>query len=245
MNEIDLANRPVDYEKLHLNVPQNIPGMSKEAREADASNIKFAQTMTRRIPIEYSNFYSRIPHEIAGICQASNARYIHISTDGVFSGDRFNYDETDDPDPTNLEGACKLQGEVIYGDALTIRTSFFGHTIDRNYGLVDWFLGQEKKCFGYNKYIFSGLPAVILSTIIRDAVVPNQEMKGLYNIGAPAISKYALLELIADVYQKSINVIKQDSIEVNRSLDSTKFFKESGYKLPSWREMIEAMHSFQ
>jgi len=74
---------------------------------------------------------------------------IHISTDGVFSGDRFNYDETDDPDPTNLEGACKLQGEVIYGDALTIRTSFFGHTIDRNYGLVDWFLGQEKNCFGY------------------------------------------------------------------------------------------------
>ena len=76
------------------------------------------------------------------------------------------------------------------------------------------------------------------------SVVPSQEMKGLYNIGAPAISKYALLELIADVYQKSINVIKQDSVVVNRSLDSTKFFKESGYKLPSWREMIEAMHSF-
>ena len=245
LNEIDLANRPVDYENLHLNVPENIPGMSKEAREADASNIKFAQTMTRRIPIEYSNFYSRIPHEIAGICQELNARYIHISTDGVFSGDRFNYDETDDPDPTNLEGTCKLQGEVVYGDALTIRTSFFGHTVERNYGLVDWFLGQEKECFGYNKYIFSGMPAVILSMIIRDVVVPSQEMKGLYNIGAPAISKYALLELIADVYQKSINVIKKDSIEVNRSLDSTKFFKESDYKLPSWREMIESMYSFK
>ena len=191
------------------------------------------------------NLYSKLPHKLSIICKENNARYIHISSDCVFSGKKGNYKETDTPDPLDIYGKSKVLGEVIDENSINIRTSFFGHTIERNYGLLDWFLGQDKKCFGYNKYIFSGMPAVILSMISRDVVVPNQEMKGLYNIGAPAISKYALLELIADVYQKSINVIKEDSIEVNRSLDSTKFFKESGYKLPSWREMIEAMHSFQ
>ena len=35
LNEIDLANRPVDYESFHIEGLKNIPGMSKEAREAD------------------------------------------------------------------------------------------------------------------------------------------------------------------------------------------------------------------
>jgi dTDP-4-dehydrorhamnose reductase len=193
----------------------------------------------------HKEFYSELPHKIAGYCSAASSRYIHISTDGVFSGRKGNYTELDLPDPITLEAECKLKGEVVNGDAITIRTSFFGNSLLGDNGLLNWFLIQNDKCKGYSNYIFSGLPVNTLSEIIRDIIIPNKELKGLYNIGHSGISKYDLLCLLADKYKKTIRIEKEDSIKINRTLDSTKFIDKTGYHMPSIQEMIESMHSFQ
>ena len=195
-------------------------------------------------PKLHREFYSELPHKIAKYCERDNSRYIHISTDGVFSGSKGNYTELDIPDPINLEGECKLNGEVVTGNAVSIRTSFFGNSLLGDNGLLDWFLNQSDKCMGYSNYIFSGLPVNTLSEIIRDIIIPNIELKGLYNIGHSGISKYDLLCLLADRYKKPIKIEREGSIKINRTLDSTKFMDKTGYDMPDLQEMIDSMYSF-
>ena len=50
--------------------------------------------------------------QLAFRCEASAARFIHLSTDFVFNGDTGQlYTEEDTPDPVNYYGATKLKGE--------------------------------------------------------------------------------------------------------------------------------------
>lgn len=64
---------------------------------------------------------------VAMICIQIKARYVYISTDYVFKGDRGNYKETDEVQPFNFYAQTKLGGEMsAYGvkNHLIIRTSF-------------------------------------------------------------------------------------------------------------------------
>lgn len=61
------------------------------------------------------------------ICAKYNLKFTFISTDYVFSGDKGNYKETDDVNPTNKYSWSKLGGECaakLYDKSLIIRTSF-------------------------------------------------------------------------------------------------------------------------
>jgi len=58
---------------------------------------------------------------------AAGRRFIHISTEYVFDGEKGNYKETDTPNPLNFYSLTKLLGEVIvsqYPNTLVIRTAF-------------------------------------------------------------------------------------------------------------------------
>src|SRR5688572_23532955 len=55
---------------------------------------------------------ARFPHRLASLVGARGGRVIHISTDGVFSGARGDYSETDSPDPGDDYGRSKLAGEL-------------------------------------------------------------------------------------------------------------------------------------
>jgi SAM-dependent methyltransferase len=64
---------------------------------------------------------------IANVCSESNMRYVYISTDYVYKGDRGNYTETDEILPFNFYAHTKLGGECsAYGvkNHLIIRCSF-------------------------------------------------------------------------------------------------------------------------
>ena len=190
------------------------------------------------------HIYSKLPHKLSKICKENQARYIHISSDAVFSGKKGSYRETDTPDPIDNYGASKLLGEISGDHAINIRTSFFGHSLSKDYGLLDWFLSQEEKCSGYNEYYFSGIPAIILASILKDYIISNKKLSGIYHIGGPVINKYDLLKLIALVYKKQIVIEKSKEYSFDRSLNSEKFMKETCYKFPNWTKMIEMMYSF-
>ncbi len=188
-----------------------------------------------------------LPHRLAVICNAIGAKLIHISTDCVFSGNTGNYLESDTPDPRDLYGRTKLLGEVNDEHCLTIRTSIIGHELKGSSGLLEWFLSRKDKIKGYTYAIFSGLPTIELARIIREFVIPyfampNPVLQGLYQISTEPISKYDLLQRIAKVYQKPIEIEPDDNIHINRSLNSTRFQKITGYSPPPWPVLIEAMY---
>lgn len=196
-------------------------------------------------PINAINLNALFPHTLAQICNLIGTRLIHISTDCVFSGKKGSYTECDEPDADDVYGKSKALGEVLYGDTLTIRTSTIGHELNTNYGLLNWFLSQENKCKGFKNAVFSGLPTVVLAQVIRDYILNNNSLKGLYHIAASPINKYDLLKLIAEVYGKKIDIELNEEFVIDRSLDATKFNLATGFKCPEWRQLIETMHQYK
>ena len=185
-----------------------------------------------------------MPHRLAGFCKLLGVRLIHVSTDCVFSGDKGNYSEKDFADARDIYGKSKALGEVIYPNTVTLRTSTIGHEFETKYGLLEWFLSQEVRCKGYNRAVFSGLPTVVFAEVLRDVVIPNPELSGLYHVAAQAINKFDLLKLIANVYGKQIDIESDDRLVIDRSLDATRFYHATGYVAPAWSELIERMHAY-
>jgi dTDP-4-dehydrorhamnose reductase len=78
------------------------------------------------------------PELIARICHERGARFVHVSTDYVFSGDdRRPKHETDAAEPANVYGRTKLEGERLVmaacPDALILR--------------ISWLFGLDKDSF--------------------------------------------------------------------------------------------------
>ena len=184
---------------------------------------------------------SLLPHEIANHCSNTGAKLIQISTDCVFSGKKGNYNEQDLADSEDLYGKSKLLGEVINENHLTIRTSTIGHEKLTKFGLLEWFLDQKNQCNGYKNAFFSGLTTIELAKVIKEILIANQNLNGLYHIGGEPISKFDLLNMISRVYKKKISIIPDESFFMNRTLDSSLFYKETAYLSPSWEEMIDNM----
>jgi dTDP-4-dehydrorhamnose reductase len=182
-----------------------------------------------------------LPHVLAETCDRVGSRLIHISTDCVFSGRRGNYSETDLADADDVYGRSKRLGEVELAGHLTLRTSTIGHENHTKFGLLEWFLAQ-RACKGYARAIFSGLPSVVFARIIRDIVIPDAKLTGLYHVSAAPIGKYDLLQLIAEVYNHRVDLAVDQDFVINRSLNSNKFTNATGYQAPAWPELIQVMH---
>ena len=196
-------------------------------------------------PLQAIPINSLLPHRLANLCELTGARLIHISTDCVFNGDKGGYTESDSSDAKNLYGISKYLGEVSNPNTITLRTSIIGHELQGAHSLVDWFLSQESNCNGYTRAIFSGLPTVVLAQLIRDVVIPEEMLSGVYHVAAKPINKYELLKLIAEVYGKSIQITPDDSLVIDRSLNAAKFRAATGYVAPEWSALIQLMHAYK
>ncbi len=184
-----------------------------------------------------------LPNRLAQLCNLLGARLIQISTDCVFSGKIGNYSENDIADAQDIYAKSKLLGEVSGPGLITLRTSTIGHEINTKHGLLEWFLSQAK-CHGFTKAVFSGLPSVIFAEIIRDVVIPDTTLTGLYHVAGPAITKSDLLKMITETYQVNIQLIPDNKFIIDRSLDASRFAKATGYHAPAWPEMIATMYNY-
>lgn len=182
------------------------------------------------------------PHRLARLCGLAGIRVIHVSTDCVFSGRKGLYTENDPSDAEDLYGKSKFIGELHdLQHAITLRTSIIGHELNSNFALVDWFLSQTGEVRGYAKAIFSGLPTVELASVIKDCVLTRPELHGLYHVAAVPIAKLELLHLIADQYKKIIDIVPDERLVIDRSLNSGRFQQATGYVVPAWPKLIEKM----
>lgn len=188
--------------------------------------------------------FSLFPQLLSHLCRHRNIRLVHISSDGVFSGMCGGYTEEDLPDSTQPYGIAKLLGEVAGTNTLTLRTSIIGPEIQSKNALLEWFLSQGDECICYTHAIFSGFPSNVLAQIICDVIQTRPDLHGLYHLATNPISKYDLLQLIAEVYQKTIRIIPDDSVVIDRSLVADRFMQATGYVPPDWPELIETMHSY-
>lgn len=185
---------------------------------------------------------SVFPQKLARICEQRTVKLISISTDCVFNGKQGNYSETDLSDADDVHGKTKFLGEVTNKNCLTIRTSIIGRELHSSHSLLEWFLSNRGTTVeGYKRAMFSGFPTVVLADIIADLVVREPFLSGLYHIASEPISKFDLLSLINEIYDCGTQIVANDEFAVDRSLDGTKFCRETGFRSSDWRSMIEAM----
>lgn len=217
------------FEKVRPDIVVNCVGVVKQ--RADSSD-----------PLVSIPLNSLLPHRLAGLCDLSGARLIHISTDCVFSGEKGRYVEDDFGDARDMYGQSKYLGEVRLSSALTIRTSYIGHELASYHGLIDWFLSQTGQVKGFTRALYSGLPVVELCHVMEEYIFPNDKLTGLLQVSSDPISKFDLLTLVARSYGKKIEIQPTDAVSIDRTLDSTRFREQSGYKPPNWESLVEAMH---
>jgi len=185
---------------------------------------------------------SLFPHQLYRICQAKGIRLILISTDCVFSGRQGNYRDDDSADAADIYGKTKYLGEVNEAGALTIRTSFIGRELAGSNGLLEWFLSNRgSKVQGYTNAIFSGFSSLHLSRIIADIIRIHRNLSGLYHVSSEPISKFKLLTLINMAMKLNIEIEECPGFHCNRSLDSSRYQRETSFTAPSWEQMIDEL----
>ena len=218
-------------EKIKPDIVVNCIGIIKQLKES----------RNPRIAIKINSLF---PHELYEICLSNKSRLIHVSTDCVFSGKKGNYTEDDFADADDLYGRSKYLGEVKGENAVTLRTSIIGHELQGKLSLVEWFLSQNERVNGYVNAIYSGFPTIELARIIDEYVIPDTGLCGLYHVSSEPVSKYELLRMIAEIYNKKIDILPYDVFTENKSLDSTRFRERTGYIPPDWRTLVERMHEW-
>jgi len=184
---------------------------------------------------------SLFPHELSALCRAVGARLIHVSTDCVFSGRTGNYNEDDIPDPLDLYGRSKLLGEVAGSGSLTLRTSIIGLEQSREDSLVEWFLRQDDVVPGWTRAFYSGLTTSAFSRLVARILEECPGLDGLWHVSAAPISKHDLLVLLRDALGRHVQIRPDDSVAMNRVLDSGRFRAHTGYEPPDWTLMIDEL----
>jgi len=227
--DINYLSKIFDLEKPDIVI--NCAGLIKHSKEAKDY-----------LKMIYIN--SLFPHYLANLSLKYNFRLIHFSTDCVFLGTKGNYTENDYPDAVDWYGRSKLIGEINSLNAITLRTSYIGHELNSSLQLVDWFLCQTKTVKGYKKAIFSGLTTLEIAKILHKYVLVNTHLRGLYHLSGYPISKYELLLLVKNIYNKNIEIFSDEKMIINRSLDSSRFCKATNFVPKTWPLMVKEMYEF-
>lgn len=218
------------FDDFQPEVVVNAIGLVKQRDDAD----------DRLLAIEIN---ALLPHRLAALCRRRQARLIHISTDCVFSGRRGRYRETDVADAEDIYGRTKFLGEVAGPPCLTLRTSIIGPELSRKRGLLEWLLAQRGQIRGFRRAVFSGLTTLEFGRVIRRMIEYHPDAHGLYHVASQAIDKYSLLDLIRCVFDLQIEIIPDDGVVVDRSLDGSIFNDTFDYQAPSWHQMLTDLRS--
>jgi dTDP-4-dehydrorhamnose reductase len=179
------------------------------------------------------------PHRLRLLCQEVGARLVHVSTDCVFSGRSGGYTEEDRPDPEDLYGHSKLLGEVAEHPAVTLRSSIIGLELSHKTSLVEWFLAQRGTIPGYTRAMYTGLTTCEMARLMEMILLDLPHLCGVWHVASSPISKFDLLTKLARLLcRRDLEIVPDDSFCCDRSLCGDAFTQQTGYKTPSWDQML-------
>ncbi len=200
--------------------------------------VKQLKAATQAIPSITLN--ALLPHRLDWLCGLSGARLIHVSTDCVFSGKQGHYTESDVPDAEDLYGQSKALGEVRASDhSLTLRTSIIGLQLQRQTGLIEWFLAQKGTVRGFTKAIYTGVTTLEFAKIIEHILVSYPGLCGLWQLASLPITKYDLLRMLQEMISKEdVRIIPDETVVCDRSLQGHKLAEKIQYGVAPWDTML-------
>lgn len=182
--------------------------------------------------------------------KAPKASVIQIATDCVYSGKKGQYTEADEHDASDIYGKTKSLGEVKAKNFYNIRTSIIGPDSRSKVSLLEWFLSQKKGAHidGYNNHYWNGITTLHFAKLCYAIITKKRRIPNhLHFVPADVISKYELLEIFAEKFNRKDIYIKQlnTAMAIDRSLATSHYevnrnlWKDMGYKFPpSMKRMV-------
>jgi dTDP-4-dehydrorhamnose reductase len=182
------------------------------------------------------------PNVLGNLCQQYKWKFIHITTDCVFSGKDGQYNEDSIHDETNDYGVSKSLGELCSGTI--IRTSIIGEQKEKNYSLLEWVRSMSNETIkGYNNHYWNGVTCLELAKIISQIISQESYWKGVRHVYSPTpVSKYELLKMINVIYNLQCEV---ESFTTEKKVDKTITSKYPLiFKIKELQEQIVEMKNY-
>ena len=163
-----------------------------------------------------------LPAQLASACAERGIRFVHISTDSVFDGEKEDaYTEEDTPNPLSLYSQTKLKGEhatfVEDPNAIVARVNMFGWSLPGRRSLGEFFvnnLSEGKNVNGFTDVFFC--PMLVNSTARLLLEMLEKNLSGLYHVvGAQAMNKYQFGREIARMFGLKESLITPKSVEAS------------------------------
>lgn len=253
------ATRNLNFEAIDLSIESNRHGLLERfdidcvincaaitSIEACEQNLEMAESL---------NF--QLPRDLAAQAAIHGKRFIQISTDAVFDGQKGGYKESDKPNPENVYGRLKSDAEMavldINPNASVVRTNFFGWSPSGVRSIAEFFLNrltQGLSTPGFTDAIVSFTDVDLLAK--RIFKLAEIDHSGLLHIGSSeAVSKFRFAKMLAIRFSLDSNLIQacsSDSIlrvmrGKNLSLNTAASEAILGMRSPTQMDGIESLHA--
>ena len=212
--------------------------------------------------VELANYINHLAiSKIAEISNKQKIKLIHISTDFIFDGvSEKAYLESDDPNPLNIYGKSKLEGELavcaaMQKNAIIIRTSWLYSEYSNNF--VETILRKAKKCDELNVVSdqfssptnASDLAKVIIQIINHNKFRNHDQLTQIYHYSSCGVCSWfefarEILEL-ANIDCQVNPIETKDYLTAARRpkysfLNTDKIVKGFGLEIPFWKDSLKA-----
>ena len=138
-----------------------------------------------------------------------DCRIIHPATDCEMDSDDYGKSKFKAGRHLSLHGRNTKQ----------IVTSIIGHELETNFSLLDWFLSSEGEVFGWSEHYWNGNTTLEWIKQACSLMVDWDKYAKRTVISTDCISKYKLLNIIKEVYEKDIIINKSDEVQANKCLN--------------------------
>ena len=177
----------------------------------------------------------------------AGSRFVYISTDAVFSGDRGWYGEEESISPTSAYGRSKARGEerVIEAapGAVIARTNFFGWSPSGRRSILEFFvreLSAGNRVPGFVNYTVTSLFVEDVVASIQTIVTSGES--GVFHVVAhDAVAKADFGQLVAEEFgfdSALIDRVSMDGPDKDLSLRSDRLAALRGVPMPSQFEGV-------
>ena len=212
--------------------------------------------------VELANYINHLAiSKIAEISNKQEIKLIHISTDYIFDGiSEKAYLESDDPNPLNIYGKSKLEGELavcaaMQKNAIIIRTSWLYSEYSNNF--IDTIIRKAQKFDEFSvvsdQYSSptnaSDLAKVIIQIINHNKFRNHDQLTQIYHYSSHGVCSW--FEFAREILDLTNIDCKVNPIETKAYLtaarrpkysflNTNKIVKGFGLEIPFWKDSLKA-----
>jgi dTDP-4-dehydrorhamnose reductase len=165
-------------------------------------------------PDDANHVNAELPEFYAKACAENRIKFVHISTDHLFSGRNSFTSETDIVEPINNYAISKYQGEQrvlkMNPDALIIRTNFYGWGTSYRKSFSDFIiesLRAKKSIELFENVYYTPIIIEVLVDCVNELIKLNE--KGIFNVvGDERVTKLEFGIRIAEKFKLDKSLIK-------------------------------------